>query len=181
MEPRGGGRKVPISLSLNISPWQFNRPDFVEHLHNMIRTYGLSPKKFVIEITENALLSDLATAKSNLLELKSFGFQVSLDDFGTGYSSLSYLRNLAFDELKIDKSFISALQADSSDPLVESIIHIGKQLGIRMVAEGVESEVQRLSLAHMGFTGLLQGYLFSRPLSEADFLVWLGGNLEDYA
>ena len=160
-------------LSLNISPWQFNRPDFVEHLHCMISKYDLSPRKFVIEITESALLSDLATAKSNLLKLKSLGFQVSLDDFGTGYSSLSYLRNLAFDELKIDKSFVSALQADSSDPLIESIIHIGKQLSMRLVAEGVESEVQRQSLTRMGFSGLLQGYLISRPLNEADFLVWL--------
>ena len=168
-----GGHGFNGHLSLNISPWQFNRPDFVEHLHNMISAYGINPGKLVIEITESALLSDLETAKSNLLKLKSFGFQVSLDDFGTGYSSLSYLRNLAFDELKIDKSFVSALQADKSDPLVESIIHIGKQLGMRLVAEGVESEEQHISLEQMGFSGLLQGYLLSRPLSESQFLTWL--------
>ena len=170
-----GGHVFSGHLSLNISPWQFNRPDFVEHLHSIISTYGVSPGKFVIEITESALLSDLETAKSNLLKLQELGFQVSLDDFGTGYSSLSYLRNLAFDELKIDKSFVSVLKSNCTDPLVESIIHIGKQLGMRLVAEGVESEEQRISLTQMGFAGLLQGYLFSRPLSEADFLVWLAG------
>jgi len=150
----------------------------VEHVHALVSGAGVNPEKIVIEITESALLSDLDTAKNNLIHLKRHGFGLSLDDFGTGFSSLSYLRNLAFDELKIDKSFVSELRPNTADPLVESIIHIGKRLDMRLVAEGVESESQRQALLEMGFDGILQGYLISRPLAEPDFLAWLNKRAE---
>ncbi len=159
-------------ISINVCPWQFNRADFVEQIRHALHQHNVDPGDIMIELTETALLYDLEEAVERLHSLRALGIRVALDDFGTGYSSLAYLRDLPLDQLKIDKSFIAELDSSVEHPLVESMIAIGGHLGIPVVAEGVETVTQRSILQSHGCERY-QGFYFSRPLAEADFLHWL--------
>lgn len=162
-----GGR-----LAVNVSPWQIAHPQFVQRIAAQVKSAGIEPGWLTLELTESALLNDFSRALVTLQELSDIGFRLALDDFGTGYSSLSYLQQLPLDELKIDQTFISALQPASADPLVGFIIDIGRRLGMTTIAEGVETSLQKETLEKLG-CDVLQGYLICRPLGEADFLAWL--------
>ncbi|WP_052700240.1 putative bifunctional diguanylate cyclase/phosphodiesterase [Methylocucumis oryzae] len=160
-------------ISINMSPRQFVRsyPDIecITHLQNI----GLDPKAIVIEITEGLLLDDKAEILSKLNRFSAAGIEVSLDDFGTGYSAMGYLKKFNIDYLKIDRSFINDLESDSSDrAITEAIIVMAHRLGLKVVAEGVETEGQRELLAAVGCE-YVQGYLFSKPLNAEDFLVFV--------
>ena len=159
-------------LSVNVSPWQFFGVDFVEQLCAILREYQISPDNLTLELTETALLSDLDTTIAKLNNLRALGFKISLDDFGTGYSSLAYLKHLPLDEMKIDKSFVQELDQATEHPLIESMIAIGRHMGLSVIAEGVETKAQRDILLQLGCRHF-QGYLFSRPLPEDAFVQWL--------
>src|SRR6185436_15040968 len=159
-------------LSVNVSPWQFTRPDFVQQVAHILVTRGADPRRLTLEITETALLYDLGETIEKLNALREMGLRIALDDFGTGYSSLAHLKSLPFDELKIDRSFVSDLATGTDRALVQSIIAIGQYMKIRVIAEGVESSMQRDLLVEMGCE-CFQGYLFCQPLAEHDFLHWI--------
>jgi EAL domain-containing protein (putative c-di-GMP-specific phosphodiesterase class I) len=146
---------------------QFRDSGFVQKVHDALAASGLPPHLLEIEITEGVLLEDAERAVEMLGSLKAIGVKLAMDDFGTGYSSLSYLRNFPFDVIKIDRSFVSDLDAsDSARPIVQAILGLGKALGLSVTAEGVETDKQ-LSLLLADQCAEVQGFLMARPLSEA--------------
>ncbi|TCI05147.1 EAL domain-containing protein [Corallincola luteus] len=159
-------------LSINVSPWQFALPNFVEHLESMIRIGDVDPAIITLELTETGILVDVEDTIKKFKRLRSLGIQIAMDDFGTGYSSLAYLRDLPIDILKIDKAFIDELQNSDSSPLTESMIAIGRNMDLHVVAEGVEYDRQAIRLKKLGCT-IYQGYLFAKPMSVYDFEQWL--------
>lgn len=163
-----GGR-----ISINISPWQIAHPQFVSNLAEQVAAAGIEPSTLTLELTESALLGDFDAALRTLQQLSAIGFRLALDDFGTGYSSLAYLQQLPLDELKIDRSFIGALQATIADPLASFVIDVGRRLGMTTIAEGVETAEQEAVLRELG-CDLMQGYFICRPLAADDFRQWVG-------
>lgn len=172
-------QKLPFfgHLSINVSPWQFARPDFIEGTMQTMDKLNVPPSHITLEVTESALLTDINDTIEKLSQLQRKGFSIALDDFGTGYSSLAYLRDLPLDILKIDKSFVDALETNVHEPLVESMISIGRYMGLQVIAEGVETPIQMQRLTDLG-CDVFQGYLFSRPLPHDDFVDWLQNRVE---
>jgi diguanylate cyclase (GGDEF)-like protein len=153
-----------ISMNVNLSARQFQEEDFFSTIKWCLRESGVDPQYLTFEFTESLLLDDIDGKIHQLNQLKSLGIRLSIDDFGTGYSSLSYLRKLPLDELKIDRSFIMNVPDKSnSNAIVSSIIFLAHKLGMDTVAEGVETEEQRLFLQQEQ-CHQFQGFLFSRPL-----------------
>jgi diguanylate cyclase (GGDEF)-like protein len=151
-------------VSVNFSPRQFRRQNFVARLVETVQHAGVMPGRVQIEITETAIFDDADRAAETLYKLRQMGFRIALDDFGTGYSSLYNIRKFALDVLKIDRSFIDGMGRErESAAIVHSIIHLGRALGLEVVAEGVETlaQVQALRLAGCSH---LQGYYFARPV-----------------
>ena len=173
-------------VSVNFSPRQFRRHNFVGHIMESVERAGVAPNRVQIEITETAIFDDAERAAETLYKLRQMGFRISLDDFGTGYSSLYNIRKFALDSLKIDRSFIDGMGRErESAAIVHSIIHLGRALGLEVIAEGVETEVQVQALRLAGASHL-QGYFFSRPVPAAAALVlaeqrFLGGDINDAA
>ncbi|WP_262503916.1 EAL domain-containing protein [Sphingosinithalassobacter sp. CS137] len=154
-------------VSVNFSPRQFRRQNFVGHVIERVQRSGVSPSRFQIEITETAIFDDAERAAETLYRLRQMGFRIALDDFGTGYSSLYNIRKFALDCLKIDRSFIDGMGRErESAAIVHSIIHLGRALGLEVVAEGVETEAQLQTLLTAGCSHL-QGYHLARPV-DAD-------------
>ncbi|MBY0284246.1 MAG: EAL domain-containing protein [Sphingomonas sp.] len=151
-------------VSINFSPRQFRRHNFVAHLVECVQRAGVEPGRVQIEITETAIFDDADRAAETLYRLRQMGFRIALDDFGTGYSSLYNIRKFALDCLKIDKSFIDGMGRErESAAIVHSIIHLGRALGLGVIAEGVETDAQVQALRLAGASHL-QGYYFSRPV-----------------
>ena len=161
-----------IRLAVNVSPWQIAQPKFADAIAAQVRTAGVEPGELTLELTESVLLDDFDAARQTLQRLSDLGFRLSLDDFGTGYSSLARLQQLPLHELKIDRSFVHALQPDSANPLAGFIVDIGKRLGMTTVAEGVESAEQQATLAALG-CDLIQGYFIGKPMRAEAFRHWL--------
>jgi len=162
-----------LNLAINISVKQFQQPDFVDKVITIIDRSGANPKLLILEITENIFLGDTKDVAAKMQTLQSYGISFSIDDFGTGYSSLSYLKSFRFDHLKIDKSFIFDIAQNSiSQGIVRSAISMGINLGLEVIAEGVEIEEQFNFLIESGCE-YFQGYLFSRPLPLAEFTALL--------
>jgi diguanylate cyclase (GGDEF)-like protein/PAS domain S-box-containing protein len=168
---------VPLGgrLSINVCAWQFARVDFVQQLRETLAAQQVDPRRLMLELTESALLYDLDEAVEKLKALRALGLHIALDDFGTGYSSLAYLRDLPLDHIKIDQSFIAELDKSVDNPLVETMIAIGRHMRLGVVAEGVETEKQRAILLQLGCERF-QGYLYTQPLPEKEFLVWLSSH-----
>ncbi|TFH86715.1 EAL domain-containing protein [Billgrantia azerbaijanica] len=159
-EPETAG----LTMAVNISPHQFQQPDFVTELEALLAATGASAERLKLELTETLIMEEPAVARQTMQRLKAMGVRLSLDDFGTGYSSLSYLNQLPLDQLKIDQSFVRPLFEDSANAVIsEAIIQLGHNLGLEVIAEGVETEAHREWLAAHGCHAY-QGYLFSRPL-----------------
>jgi len=155
-------------VSVNFSPRQFRRHNFVGHVVECVQRAGVAPNRVQIEITETAIFDDADRAADTLYKLRQMGFRIALDDFGTGYSSLYNIRKFALDCLKIDKSFIDGMGRErESAAIVHSIVHLGRSLGLGVIAEGVETAAQVQSLRLAGASHL-QGYYFARPMSAAD-------------
>ena len=163
----------PTIMSVNCSPIQFSRGDVEADISDALEVSGLDPHYLEIEITESLLIDDLDGGINRLNQLKAIGIQVSVDDFGTGFTSLSYLAKLPADRLKIDQSFVAELDSDSSSKaIVSSIITLGHNLDMQVVAEGVESDNQFNILNEVGCDEV-QGYFISYPLSSEEFEAWV--------
>ncbi|QQD22737.1 EAL domain-containing protein [Oceanospirillaceae bacterium ASx5O] len=160
-------------LAVNISPIQFRDPQFESLISELLEEYSLEPQWLELEITENTFLGNNEDARGKIERLSQLGIRFALDDFGTGYSSLSYLQQLPLHKLKIDRSFITDIdKTDQSVPIIESIIQLGNNLNLNVIAEGVETEQQRdYLLAHQCHE--FQGYWFSKPLNDEAFCRYL--------
>jgi len=158
----------PLTLTVNISTKLFNRPTLVEEVRQAIAESGLLPGTLRLEITESFLVNNSDAVVDRLDELRSIPVELYLDDFGTGFSSLSYLHRYRLDALKIDQSFISRIGGvDNDSPIVASIVNLARELGMGVIAEGVET-VQQANQLRALYCPHAQGYLFSRPLSVKD-------------
>jgi len=158
-----------ITLACNISPLQLRDPELPAMVHRILENTGFPANRLELEITESALVGDLAFAATLLGQLKALGVSLALDDFGTGYSSLRHLRALPFDKLKIDASFVGAMENDGeSGKIVAAVVGLGQSLGLTTVAEGVETPETAALLKRLG-CDIGQGWLFGRPASARDF------------
>ena len=161
---------LPLTVSVNLSGRQFYREDLAQRIVEIVREANCDPKWIELEVTESSLLHDLDAIKRVLKELRETGFGVAIDDFGTGYSSLSHLKHFPIDTLKIDISFIADIETDPGDAAItEAIIALARGLGLRVVAEGVETHAQ-LNIIRELDCDLVQGFLFSRPICNTDVL-----------
>lgn len=155
-----------VHVAVNVSPRQLAAEDFVDMVRRSLDEAGIQPQQLEVEITESVLIESLADSNRKLAELSALGVQLALDDFGTGYSSLTYLRNLPVKTLKIDKSFIDGMLEDKvQEGFIGSIINMAHVLGLKVVAEGVETESQLMRLMQMG-CDCVQGYVFSKPVAR---------------
>ena len=161
-------------VSVNFSPRQFRRQNFVGQVIERVQRAGVAPGRVQIEITETAIFDNAERAAETLYRLRQMGFRIALDDFGTGYSSLYNIRKFALDCLKIDKSFIDGMGRErESMAIVHSIIHLGRALGMEVVAEGVETKAQ-IDLLRAAGCSHLQGYFLARPMPQEDALIMAG-------
>ncbi|HEX3031037.1 MAG TPA: EAL domain-containing protein, partial [Bacillota bacterium] len=153
----------PFSVNVNISVRQFQRGDFLETVKGVLNRTGLEPRFLELEITETVAMQDVEYTVHVLDRLKQKSIKVAIDDFGTGYSSLSYLKRFPINTLKIDRSFVSDISGDSDETsIVSTIIVLARNLELKVVAEGVETEEQ-LNFLRRHRCGFAQGFLFSTP------------------
>ncbi len=153
-----------LRLSVNVSPQEFSRNDLVERVTVNIRKYQLPADAVEIEITENILLQDVSSVIENMRMLRDRGVHISIDDFGTGYSSLNYLRRFPINSIKLDQSFVRDLDEEHrTSPIINAIIGIAGGFGLKLLAEGVETDFQMRTLEKLG-CDVMQGFLFSRPV-----------------
>jgi EAL domain-containing protein (putative c-di-GMP-specific phosphodiesterase class I) len=168
---------TPMTVAVNLSGRQLSDRGLLGTVQAALQAAGCSAGRLVFEVTETALVTDMAAAVDSLREMQVLGAGVAIDDFGTGYAPLTYLKQLAADDLKIDRSFVQGLGSDSYDTaIVASLISLAHNLNVRCVAEGVET-VEQLSLLQQLGCDFAQGYLFSRPLDPASLGVWLDQHL----
>ena len=154
----------PLPMSVNLSGRQFLQPDLLEQVREVLRETGLDPRGLKLEITETVVMENIETATHTLEQLRALGVELSIDDFGTGYSSLSYLQRFPVSTLKIDRSFVSRMaESDGTAEIVRTITKLAQNLGMDVVAEGVETEGQRAQLSAFECE-FGQGYYFSRPM-----------------
>ena len=164
---------VPVSVAVNLSVAQFGRGGLSRSVADALGDAGLSGERLELEVTESLLIENSDEALRQLAELKGLGASISMDDFGTGYSSLGYLRSFDFDKLKIDRSFVSDIATDARDAgIVRAVVALGASLGMRVLAEGVETRAQATLLAELGCDEL-QGSLFSKAMPDGEVDAWL--------
>jgi len=158
-----------LTIAVNVSARQLRQKEFVEQVLTILKHTNANPQRLKLELTESMLLSNVADVIEKMLALKAYGVGFSLDDFGTGYSSLSYLKRLPLDQLKIDQSFVQDVLSDPDDAsIAKTVIALAQNLGLNVIAEGVETEAQRDYLYNAGCS-TYQGYFFGRPLPIEDF------------
>lgn len=157
-------------MAVNVSIRQIYEPDFTQVVDQVLRETGLEPRFLTIELTENMIMEDADSNVIKLRQLKDLGVRLSIDDFGTGYSALNYLQRFSMDQLKIDQSFIRPIKSASEpQPIVRALIMLAHDLGMEVVAEGVETEAQLELLVNLN-CDVFQGYLFSKPLGSGRFV-----------
>jgi EAL domain-containing protein (putative c-di-GMP-specific phosphodiesterase class I) len=155
---------APLELSVNLSPRQFASGDLVDVVERALDDAGLEAASLVLEITETCLMEDAVDIRHALESLKKVGVQLAIDDFGTGYSSLAYLRNLPVDTLKLDRSFVRHVDHDEPDrAIAEMVMGLGRTLGLRTVAEGIETTPQLRTMQSLR-CDVGQGFLLGRPV-----------------
>jgi len=156
-----------LSIAVNVSPLQFRRADFVTMVERILQETKFDPSRLELEITESTFIGNVDGAEAAMRRLKSFGVRLALDDFGTGYSSLQYLRRFPFDKLKIDRSFVNSIEkAADAAAIVHAVVSLGRGLGMKVTAEGVETADQQLFLRAAGVHSM-QGYRFGRAMTAA--------------
>ena len=162
-----------LTLAVNVSARQFRKPDFIQEISNIIGKTGINPTRLKLELTESVVLENVGDTIAKMHALKLMGIRFSMDDFGTGYSSLAYLTQLPLDQLKIDQSFVRNIGTQSSDAMiVQTIIGMANNLGMEVIAEGVETTAQRDFLWGAGCM-LYQGFLFGKPMPSEEFITAL--------
>jgi diguanylate cyclase (GGDEF)-like protein/PAS domain S-box-containing protein len=152
----------PVPLAINVSAPQFLRGNLAAEVQRALDDFGMEPALLELELTESLLMENTEQARQQLSSLRALGVRISMDDFGTGYSSLSYLQTLPIDTLKIDQSFVHNIDGPESYPIVKAIVELGKNLGLTILAEGVETKEQHEELVRLG-CDLFQGFLLSTP------------------
>jgi EAL domain-containing protein (putative c-di-GMP-specific phosphodiesterase class I) len=168
---------LELNVSINLSGRQFYRDDIAQRISEIVRRTGCEPSWIELEVTETSLLHDLDAIRKALHLLRNEGFTVAIDDFGTGYSSLTHLKEFPIDTLKIDISFIADLETDPGDAAItEAIIGLARGLGLRVVAEGVGTQMQLEFLSARG-CHFFQGYWVSKPLPAGEFERFVRGRL----
>jgi diguanylate cyclase (GGDEF)-like protein len=161
-----------VSISVNVSIPQFRRSNFVENIIQATKVHKVDASKLELEITENILMDEPQVVIDALHRLKKQGISIALDDFGTGYSSLSYLQKLPFDRLKVDRSFVTDITKPEKAIIADTIINLGRQMNLKVIAEGVETVEQEAHLRRQGCPEV-QGYLYAKPMPSTDFLAFL--------
>ena len=151
-----------LRVAVNVSARQFGEPNFVELVASVLRETGLPPECLEVELTESVLMENVSQQMEIMTRLRSLGVALAIDDFGTGYSSMAYLRNLPVDRLKIDRAFVRDLPRPNDVAIVRAMVALAHNLGLEVVAEGVETDAQRALLEEIGID-VLQGYLLGRP------------------
>jgi diguanylate cyclase (GGDEF)-like protein len=168
-----------LTLAVNVSACEVSRMEFATVVEHTLTRCGVKPDHLTLEITEHVMLDDFEAVNAVMQRLQKTGLHFALDDFGTGYSSLSYLKRLPINALKIDRSFVRDIESDLSDrEIVQTIMNIARSLKISVIAEGVETELQAMLLRQLGCHAF-QGYLFGRPMPEAEFRAHLEGIAAD--
>jgi len=174
------GLNVPVAI--NLSAHQLRQPDLEQRVRDALKRHGVPARMLIMEITESTAMDDIEASLRVFDMLDAIGVRLSIDDFGTGYSSLSYLRRLPARQLKIDRSFVKDLNSSlDAQAIVEAVVRLAHALGLKVVAEGVETPEQSLILARLQCDEL-QGFLYARPMPEGELLAWLaqhGVNLPD--
>jgi signal transduction histidine kinase/EAL domain-containing protein (putative c-di-GMP-specific phosphodiesterase class I)/ActR/RegA family two-component response regulator len=170
-----------VTVALNVSPLELERPDFVPAVAASLRDTGFTPQRLVLEMTETALMRDPLRIETVFKELRALGVKLALDDFGSGYSSLTVLHRFHFDKVKIDKVFVTALEEEQRPALealaiIQAVSGLGRAFGMNVIAEGIETAKQHQHLKAAGVHGL-QGYLFGKPMSAADLTARLRSQL----
>ena len=167
-----------MRVAINLSAFQMRQDDLVERITTALARHRIDPSLLTCEITESVAMEDTRATQTTFKRLGDAGVHLSIDDFGTGYSSLSYLRKLPAEELKIDRSFVMDIESSpDARAVVDAVIHLAHALGLKVVAEGVETESQRDVLIKMGCDEL-QGYLFAKPMSARALLLWASDDRE---
>ncbi len=169
------GQGFKLRMAVNVSPVQFRHPGFLDVVRQAIAGAGIDPALLELEITESVALSGWKLVVEHLQAIKALGISIAIDDFGTGFSSLSYLARLPADCLKIDRSFVHALgDRGSGTPIAAMVIRLGEQLGMRVLAEGVEDRLQLQILSELGCREA-QGLVYAPAMEQPDLLAWLRG------
>jgi len=159
---------LQLQMGVNLSARQFEQPDLVDMVEEILRETGLDPNWLNLELTESTIIRNHEYASQTLRQLKELGITIAIDDFGTGYSSLSYLCRFPLDALKVDRSFITSLTDSAKDQaVVKGLIDLAHDLDLDVVAEGVETDAQEASLRSLG-CNIIQGFLFSPPVPSAE-------------
>ena len=167
-----------MRVAINLSAFQMRQDDLVERITTALARHRIDPSLLTCEITESVAMEDTKATQTTFRRLGETGVHLSIDDFGTGYSSLAYLRKLPAEELKIDRSFVMDLETSAdARAVVDAVIHLAHALGLKVVAEGVETERQREVLTQLGCDEL-QGFLFAKPMSARALLLWASDDRE---
>jgi EAL domain-containing protein (putative c-di-GMP-specific phosphodiesterase class I) len=157
--------KPDLRLSINVAAAQLEDLGLADELLAVLHETGFDPRRLEVELTEHALVRDIASARHVVGLLSQAGMTIALDDFGTGYSSLAYLSELPVDKIKIDRSFVRSLhERAASAKIIAAIVGLSRSLGVEVIAEGVETEADAQALARLGCDAA-QGYLFARPMA----------------
>ncbi len=164
-----------VSISVNVSIPQFRRTNFVDTVIEATKNHDVEPNKLELEITENILMDDPQMVIDALVRVKAEGISIALDDFGTGYSSLSYLQKLPLDRLKVDRAFVTDIAQPGESMIADTIINLGKQMNLKVIAEGIEDEAQQAHLISQGCDEV-QGFFYAKPMPADEFLVFLQNN-----
>jgi EAL domain-containing protein (putative c-di-GMP-specific phosphodiesterase class I) len=165
-------RGLKMRVAINLSVFQMRQNDLVERIQAAMKRHGVNPSRLTCEITESVAMEDTQVTQRTFERLGQAGIHLSIDDFGTGYSSLSYLRQLPATELKIDRSFVMDLETNAdARAIVDAVLKLAHAIGLKVVAEGVETIRQRDILLELGCDEF-QGYLFARPMSARALLLW---------
>ena len=161
-----------ISIAVNVSVPQFKVKGYAQQVKDTLIKYDVKPQFIELEVTESVVMDELANVITTLKELKEFGIEIAIDDFGTGFSSLSYLQKLPLDRLKIDRDFIKDLPGQDCQAIAALIISLGARLGLKTIAEGVETQAQADYLAQLGCDEV-QGFMYAKPMPEKELITYL--------
>jgi EAL domain-containing protein (putative c-di-GMP-specific phosphodiesterase class I) len=164
---------VEAVVSVNLSPRQFLEPNLPQMVASVLKETELDPRSLALELTETVLIGDTAKVIDTLKQLRALGIGLQLDDFGTGYSSLSYLQRFPFDTVKIDRSFVANIDSGEGEAMVRTILSLAANLGMNVIAEGIETSRQMMILTRLGCHDG-QGFCFSRPVAASVAEVMLG-------
>jgi EAL domain-containing protein (putative c-di-GMP-specific phosphodiesterase class I) len=161
-----------ISIAVNVSVPQFKVKGYAQQVKDTLIKYDVKPQFIELEVTESVVMDELANVITTLKELKEFGIEIAIDDFGTGFSSLSYLQKLPLDRLKIDRAFIKDLPGQDCQAIAALIISLGARLGLKTIAEGVETQAQADYLSQLGCDEV-QGFMYAKPMPEKELITYL--------